>query len=81
MARKNETGELIEDTRSEEEKAFDSATKQVAARARDINKSVKDWRSGDSELEDLILEVQLAQRKLQKALVTMAAAHKTLATK
>lgn len=59
------------------EEIFESATRQVASRARDINKSVRDWRDG-GELEDLLLEVQLGQRKLQKALNAMSAAYKEM---
>lgn len=63
------------------EEIFENTAKVVAARARDIAKSVKLWRDGESELEDLILEVQLGQRKMQKALAAMAQAHKTLTGK
>jgi len=63
------------------EEIFAIAAKQAAARARDINKSVRDFTSGDSEVEDLMLEVQLGHRKLSKALASLAQAHKVLSEK
>jgi hypothetical protein len=59
------------------EQVFDVAAKNVAARARDLNKSVRDWKDG-GEIEDLILEIQLGQRKLQKALNAMSAAYQQI---
>jgi len=60
------------------EQIFEKAAKNVAARAREINASVKTWANGESELEDLILEMQLGQRKLAKAMQSLAAARQAL---
>ena len=82
MARNEQSnGETVVDTRSDEEKAFDASLRTVGGRARDIAKAIKDYRNGESELDEVILEVQLGQRKLAKALTAMAAAHKTFTGK
>ncbi len=63
------------------EQVFEVTTKIVGDRARDITKAVRLYRAEESDIEEVVLEVQLGQRKLQKAMVAMGAAHKALAAK
>lgn len=80
MARTNGNGEKVEKVLTPEE-IFEQSARVVAARARDINKAVKEYRDGDADIEEMVLGVQLAQRKLAKAINSFATAHRTLVSK
>lgn len=71
----------VEKTPPTNEEIFDSTLKLVAARARDIAKAVKAYKDEETDIEELTLEVQLGQRKLSKALASMAQAYKAVSGK
>jgi len=60
------------------EELFEASVNTVGKKAKEIATRVREWKSGESELRELLMQVELGQIQFNRAFSKMVEAHKNL---